>query len=98
MLPMTLFGVTAVADPNVSDAAVLFLLIGVGFVPAIWVSIRPTNVRQRVLKSTVVACLGLVFFGAILARDAVLPIVMMPATALLAVASGLIFQRSPKSG
>ena len=98
MLPMTLFGVTAVADPNVSDAAVLFLLIGVGFVPAIWVSIRPINVRQRVLKSTVVACLGLVFFGAILARDAVLPIVMMPATALLAVASGLIFQRSPKSG
>ena len=95
---MTFFGVESLVDPDVSDAAVLFVLIGVGFVPAIWVSIRPSNIRQRVQKSTVVACLGLVFFGAVVAGDVLLPMIMMPATTLLAIASGLIFQRSPKSG
>lgn len=95
---MVFFGGEALLDPDVADAAGLFALIGVGFVPAIWVSIRPSKFRQRIQKSTVVACLGLVFFGVVVVRDLILPMILMPTTTLLAVASGLIFQRSPAAG
>ena len=94
---MVFFGAEALLDPGVSDAAGLFALIGLGFVPAIWVSIRPSKMRQRVQKSTVVACLGLVFFGVVVVRDFILPMILMPTTTLLSIASGLIFQRSPTS-
>lgn len=78
--------------------ALLFALPAVGFLPALRASVSPSPNRQRVQRATVIGCLLLVLVSSIALGGAGLLIafVLMPATALLAVAAGLIFQGRPQ--
>ncbi len=58
---------------------------------AAFVSMRPLESRESLLKATVVVSLVLAVVGAVLFGPE-LPVVLTPAIALLAQAAGLIFQ------
>lgn len=73
-------------------AGVPFLLLAAGFGPALWVSARPSRIRQRVLRATVIGCLLTAFASTFVFTTAAIAVMLMPSSALLAIAAGLIFQ------
>ena len=98
MLPLGLIGVGIMIDPGDAPRtwAPIFWLAASGFAPAIWLSIRPSEYRRSVQRATVVGSMLAAFIGSFVLLP--MTLILMPGTALLAIASGLIFQRSPKSG
>lgn len=93
VLSMGALAVIVLADPGEASRtwSLLFGLPAVGFLPALWASISPTPARMQVLRATVVGCLLLAFVSSFL-LGLIMAVVLMPPTALLAVAAGLIFQ------
>lgn len=91
--PMSLLAGIVLVDPGDASRtwALLFALPGAGFLPALWASIRPTPNRERIQRATVIGCLLLAFASTFLV-GLIVAVVLMPATALLAIAAGLIFQ------
>lgn len=73
-------------------AGIPFVLLGAGFVPALWVSLRPSPIRRLVLRTTVIGCLLTAFGSTIVFTTASIAVILMPSSALLAIAAGLIFQ------
>lgn len=90
---MGTLAVVVLVDPGEASRtwALLFALPAVGFLPALWASVAPTPVRMQVLRGTVIGCLLLAFAGSFL-LGLIVAVLLMPATALLAIAAGLIFQ------
>ncbi len=94
VLPLAALAVEVLVDPPETGrwpAAVLLAMSAV-YLPAVWVSLSATPLRRRVQRGVVAASIvmvaaGLPLFGAPLA------VLLMPATALLAIASGLVFSR-----
>ena len=68
------------------------LLMAAMYVPALWASVARTERRQAILRGSLAASLVLAFTGSTLFGP-VLLIVLVPATALLAVAGRLVWQR-----
>ena len=94
MLPLGLFGVGILIDPGDASRvwAPIFWMASSGFAPAIWLSIRPSEYRRPVQRATVVGCMLGAFIGSFVIIT--MPIILLPSASLLAIASGLIFQRS----
>ncbi|HEU4758937.1 MAG TPA: hypothetical protein VFT91_03040 [Dehalococcoidia bacterium] len=72
--------------------AALLLTMAAVYLPAVWASVSDTPRRRAIQRGVVAASIamvlvGLPFFGAPFA------VVLMPATGLLAVASGLVWGR-----
>lgn len=95
VVPLTALAGIVLVDPGDAERtwALLFALPAAGFVPALWVSITESANRQRIQRATVIGSLLLVFVSTFLV-GLILAFVLMPATALLAIAAGLIFQGS----
>lgn len=78
--------------------ALLFALPAAGFLPALRASMRAGANRQRVQRATVIGSLLLVLVSSIALGGVglLIAVVLMPATALLAIAAGLVFQGRPQ--
>jgi hypothetical protein len=68
-----------------------FAVTALAFVPAVVVAVRPAAARDAVLRFTTIGCLILAVAGT-LVFGPILAFLLAPATALLAVAAGLIWQ------
>ncbi|MCH7618057.1 MAG: hypothetical protein IIB18_09390 [Chloroflexi bacterium] len=76
-------------------AAIAWAIIGLCFLPAIWVSVVRNHPRRRgVLRITTVAVMVLAMLSILLGLGLSLAVLLAPATALLAVGAGFIFQGS----
>jgi hypothetical protein len=62
------------------------------YLPAIWVSVRPTTRRRRVLRAVLAVSLVLMVAGAVLFDAAIFGLLLIPSS-LLAMAAGLLFER-----
>jgi len=98
---MALIAIGVLIDPGSGSRwwSLLFVFPAIGFLPALRASVRPSANRQRVQRATVIGCLMLVVVSSVMLGGAGLLIafVLMPATALLAIAAGLIFQGPAKT-
>lgn len=96
-----LIAIGVLIDPGSGSRlwALLFALPAAGFLPALRASVRPSPNRQRVQRTTVIGCLLLVLVASITLGGIglLIAVVLMPATALLAIAAGLIFQGRPQA-
>ena len=92
--PMLALAVEILVDPPEVGRpfAAVPLLMAAIYVPALWASVARTERRQAILRGSLVASLVLAFTGSVLFGP-VLLIVLVPATALLAVAGRLVWQR-----
>lgn len=91
-----LIAIGVLIDPGSGSRwwSLLFVMPALGFMPALRASVRPSANRQRVQRATVIGCLLLVLVSSIALGGIglLMAIVLMPATALLAIAAGLVFQ------
>ncbi len=88
-----------VVDPGGESRlwAIPSAVIGLCFLPAIWVSVvRHHQRRQRVLRITTVGVMGIAMLSLLTPLGFSLAVLLAPPTALLAIAAGFIFQRSAK--
>ncbi len=92
--PLGALGIELLLDPLEGGRwiGVMLLVMASVYLLAIWASVRPTPKRRAIQRGVVVASMvmvlvGLPIFGAPFA------VLLMPATALLAIASGLVFGR-----
>ena len=92
--PMLALAVEILVDPPEVGRpfAAVPLLMAAIYVPALWASVARTERRQAILRGSLAASLVLAFTGSTLFGP-VLLIVLVPATALLAVAGRLAWQR-----
>jgi len=90
-------GVSLAAGAGDSSSwwAIPFLLFSLLFLPAIYVSVKPVEAREFVLKLIVIISLVFSITGSILVGAALL-VVLTPCLALLAQAAGFIFQGSSR--
>jgi hypothetical protein len=93
-VPLAALGVEALVEPPDVGRGIGLVLLAMALVylPAVWVSVTRTPRRRSVQRGVVIASIlmgtvGIPFFGATIS------ILLMPATALLAIASGLVFSR-----
>lgn len=93
-LPLAALGIELLLDPPEVGRwpAAPLLAMSAVYLLAVWASVSATPRRRAVLRGVVVASIamvlaGLPFFGAPFA------VVLLPATGLLAIASGLVFGR-----
>ncbi len=94
VLPLAAIGVDLLVEPPEAGrwlAALPLAMSGV-YLPAVWASLSATPQRRAIQRGVVAASIamvlvGLPFFGAPFA------VLLLPATGLLAVASGLVFGR-----
>ena len=87
--PMAAITVAVLADPPEAGPALAAVptLMAALFLPAAWASVAQTEKRQAILRGSVVASLVLAFAGSFVFGFPVL-VALMPATALLWLASG----------
>ena len=92
--PMFALAVEILVDPPEVGRpfATVPLLMAAIYVPAIWASVASTERRQVILRMSLTASMLLAFTGSVLFGP-VLLIILLPATALLAIAGKLIFSR-----
>ncbi len=88
--PMATLGIEFLSDGR-ALAAVPLLMAAI-YAPAVWASVARTERRQAILRGSLTASLVLAFAGSALFGP-VLLIVLVPATALLAIAGRLVFSR-----
>jgi len=93
-LPLSALAVEVLVDPPEAGRwlAAVPLAMSAVYLPAVWAALTPTPRRRAVQRGVVAASIamvlvGLPFFGAPFA------VVLLPATSLLAIASGLVFGR-----
>ncbi len=89
-LPMTALGIEFLLDGRA--LAAVPLAMSAIYLPAIWASTGATPRRRAVLRGVVAASIAMVFVS-LPFLGPTLAITLVPATALLAVASGLVFER-----
>lgn len=94
LLALAISVAAGAGDASAAWAAplVVFSLL---FLPAIYVSVRPVEPRETVLKLIVIITLAVAIPGAVL-LGAQLLVVLTPPLALLAQAAGFIFQGRPR--
>ncbi len=68
--------------------AVVPLLMAFAYTPAVWASVARTELRQPILRGSVVASMVMAFAGSFLFQSVILLMALAPATALLWFASG----------
>lgn len=92
-VPFAITGAFVLADPGQGSRwwAIPLLVMAVAFAPAAWASVVATPHRRRVLRASTVGCLivaagGALYFGLGFA------VLLATPTALLAIASGYLFQ------
>jgi len=66
-------------------------MLAAGFLPAAWASVAATRRRERILKATVIGCLGVAVAG-VLFFGVGFALLMMVPTTLIAIAGGLVLQ------
>lgn len=89
-VPMAALGIEFLLDGRA--LAAVPLAMSAIYLPAIVASTRPTPRRRAVLRGVVAASIAMVFVS-LPFLGPTLAVALMPATALLAVAGGLIFER-----
>ncbi|MCH7998745.1 MAG: hypothetical protein IIA91_04585 [Chloroflexi bacterium] len=89
-VPMAALGIEFLLDGRA--LAAVPLVMSAIYLPAIVASARATPRRRAVLRGVVAASIAMVFVS-LPFLGPTLAVVLVPATALLAVAGGLIFQR-----
>ncbi len=92
-VPLGALGIERLLDPPGAGRGIWVVLLAMAsvYLPAIWVSVRPTPKRRAVQRGVVVASMVMVLVGSIFGAQ--FAVLLLPATALLAVASGLVFRR-----
>ena len=89
-----------VIDPN-DDSRLWALpsaLVGLCFLPAIWVSVARDHPRRRnVLRITTIGVMAIAMLSLLTPLGFSLAVLLAPPTALLAIGAGFIFQRSGSS-
>ena len=86
-----------VIDPNDDSRlwAIPSALVGMCFLPAIWVSVVRNHPRRRsVLRITTVGVMAIAMLSLLTPLGFSLAVLLAPSTALLAIGAGFIFQRS----
>jgi len=88
-------GVYLLVSPGDSSrlAAMPLFAISLLYLPAVWVSLRPTARRRRVLRTVLAFSLPIVLLGVVLYGPQFATLLLIPST-LLAIAAGLVFQAS----
>ncbi len=93
-VPLAALGVEVLVEPTDVGRGIGFVLLAMAlpYLLAVWVSVARTSRRRSFQRGVVIASIlmgtvGMSFIGAEIA------ILLMPATALLAIASGLVFSR-----
>jgi len=93
-LPLAAIGIDVLVEPPEAGrwVAAFPLAMSAVYLPAAWASLRPTARRQTIQRAVAAASIvivlgGLPLFGSPFA------VVLLPATALLAIASGVLFSR-----
>jgi hypothetical protein len=66
------------------------------YLPAVWVSVRPTPNRRKVLRAVLAVTLVLMVLGAVLSDPAYFGLLLIPSS-LLAIAAGMLFNRPPRA-
>ncbi len=89
-VPMAALGIEFLLDGRA--LAAVPLAMSAIYLPAIWASARTTARRRAVLRGVVAATIAMVFVS-LPFLGPTLAVTLVPATALLAVASGLVFER-----
>jgi len=93
-VPLAAIAVAVLADPPEAGSALAAvpLAMSVVYLPAIWASVSATPRRRAVLRGVVAASIAMVFVS-LPFLGATLAVALVPATALLAIAAGLVFGR-----
>jgi len=89
-----------VIDPNDDSRlwAMPSALVGLCFLPAIWVSVARDHPRRRnVLRITTIGVMAIAMLSLLTPLGFSLAVLLAPPTALLAIGAGFIFQRSGSS-
>ncbi len=92
--PMAAVGIEFLIDPPDEGRALAAvpLAMSVVYLPAIWASVSATPRRRAILRGVVAASIAMVFVS-LPFLGLTLAIVLVPATALLAIAARLVFGR-----
>ncbi len=92
--PMAIIASAVLENPTEigREFAVVAVLMAFLYTPAVWASVARTELRQPILRGSVVASLVIAFVGSVIFGFVVL-VLLMPATALLAIAGRLVFSR-----
>ncbi len=92
--PMAIIASAVLENPTEigREFAVVALLMALVYTPAVWASVARTERRRDILRGSVIASLVMAFAGSALFGFVVL-VLLMPATALLAIAGRLVFSR-----
>lgn len=92
--PMAIIASAILENPTEigREFAVVAVLMAFVYTPAVWASVARTERRQAILRGSVIASLVMAFAGSALFGFVVL-VLLMPATALLAIAGRLVFSR-----
>ncbi len=92
--PMAIIASAVLENPTEigREFAVVAVLMSFLYTPAVWASVARTELRQPILRGSVVASLVIAFVGSVIFGFVVL-VLLMPATALLAIAGRLVFSR-----
>jgi len=92
--PLAAVGIEFLVNPQDEGRALaaLPLAMSVVYLPAIWASVSATPRRRAVLRGVVVVSIAMVFVS-LPFLGATLAVVLVPATALLAIAGRLMFGR-----
>jgi hypothetical protein len=100
LLGVMLLGQAAVfnltSDDGTTAAAVALAAMACAYLPAIWASLVTTPYRQRVQRGVLAVTLTFVVLGVLFVDAAFATLLLIPST-LLAIASGLVFQRRRNS-
>ena len=93
-VPLAAVGIKLLVDPPEAGRglAAVPLAMSAVYLPAIWASVSGTPRRRAVLRGVVAASIAMVFVS-LPFLGATLALVLVPATALLAVAGGLVWGR-----
>ena len=96
MGPLVAVGIEFLIDPPDEGRALaaLPLAMSVVYLPAVWASVSATPRRRAVLRGVVAVSIAMVFVSLpFLGVGATLAVILVPATALLAIAGRLVFGR-----
>jgi hypothetical protein len=91
---MAAVGIEFLIDPPDEGPALAALPLAMAavYLPAVWASVSATPRRRAVLRGVVAASIAMAFVS-LPFLGATLAVVLVPATALLAIAAGLVFGR-----
>jgi hypothetical protein len=89
--------ILVVNPDDVSPLRAIPLFVGAAvYLPAIWVSVRPTPSRRKVIRAVLAVTLVMMVLGAVFSDPGYFGLLLIPSS-LLAIAAGMLFSRPPRA-